>query len=327
MKLLRDGLIAGLSLASLVVFANPSLGATLSAGNADGTPHLLTELLFHSTTQMFTSSSTTPTTSIPSTMFSEPNWSIGAHKGGSVGVQATTGPGGTTVDAIEGSYPNQPSGGQYIWAFYNLAALKTEDIYIEFWAKMPGVKEGCKFVKVFGDLSTYNGSTGAANTTVETDFTSADYGAVRQISFGDGSTMSNDTQNTINLTGLYPQSIGRSYGIAKVLTPQGHTFSSADWGTGWHHFKIHIKFNSGTTPQNEVPNGEYFLEIDGKVYVDATGLYNRNPGDGPINHIGFFGWAQTEPQAFQVWYYDIRISTGGFVPQVLPDSPTNVGVQ
>ena len=227
------------------------------------------------------------------------------------------------VDALEGSYPLPGAGGWYIWANYNVASLDTEDIYIEFWAKMPGAKEGFKFVKIFGQNLTPGSY---ANTTIETNFTGGDYGSIYQVSFGDGSSVANDTQNVINLDGEGLQEIGRSYGTAVVQTPQMSAFSSTDWGTGWHHFLIHVKFNSGTTAQNEVPNGEVYLAIDGKVYADATGLYNRNPADGPIGYIGFFGWAQTDPSAFQAEYYDIRISTGGFMSQTLPEPPENVAV-
>ena len=317
MKSFRDRLLAGLSLAALVFGSPAALAVTVSAGAADGTPHLLTELLFNATTPM--------ETTLPSTLINNtPGWVIGAQNGGAVGVQATTGPTGSAVDALEGDYPVPGKGGSYIWANYSVASPNTEDVYIEFWARMPAAKEGCKFVKIFGQDLTPGSY---ANATIATDYTGVDYGAIRQISFGDGTSVSNDTQNVINLNGTSPQWIGRSYGTAVVQTPQLSNFSSADWGTGWHHFLIHVKFNSGTTAQNEVPNGEFFLEIDGKVYVNATGLYNRNPADGPINKIDFFGWAQGDPSAFQLDYYDIRISTGGFIATPLPDPPSNVAVQ
>jgi hypothetical protein len=95
-------------------------------------------------------------------------------------------------------------------------------------------------------------------------------------------------------------------------------FPSTAWGTGWHHFRMHIKFNSGTSSSNEVADGEYYLEIDGKVYVDATGFFNRNPQNGPIGYVGFFGWAQDDPQPFDVWYDNIVISTGGFASDPQP---------
>ena len=330
MNFLRGGLLAGLSLASVVIGSTPVLAATApSAGAPDGTPQLLTELLFNSTTPMETTqaaTSTTPKTlvSLPSSFINTPGWSVGAQNGGAIGVQATTGPNGSTVDALVGDYPVAGNGADYEWANYSVASLNTEDVYIEFWARMPGAKEGCKFVKIFGQ-NLIQGS--YANTTIATNYTGVDYGALWQVAFGDGTSVANDDQNVINLNGTYPQWIGRSYGTAVVETPQMSNFSSADWGTGWHHFLIHVKFNSGTTSQNEVPNGEYFLEVDGKVYANATGLYNRNPADGPIDQIDFFGWAQGDPSAFELDYYDIRISTGGFMNSPLPDPPSNVAAQ
>ncbi len=307
----RDGLIAGLFLGSFTIASVPALSATSvpSAAAADGPAVLLTELRFNSTTL-----------SAPS------GWTIGANNGATISVQPTSSPDGSgnTIYALEGSYPAPAlNGAQYIWAAYDVADLNTEDIYIEFWAKMPGVKEGCKFLKIFGQRLT---STNYADTTFATDYTGANYGALRQISFGDGTNISNDSQRVISLSGT-GSNIGRSYGIASVQTPQMSFFSPTDWGSGWHHFRIHVKFNSGTTTQNEVPDGEYYLEIDGKVYVNAMGLYNRNPANGPINRVAFFGWAQTESQPFQVWYDDIRISTGGFASQASPMPPTSVEVK
>jgi hypothetical protein len=146
------------------------------------------------------------------------------------------------------------------------------------------------------------------------------------VSFGDGNGTENDSQDVIALSGSGSH-LGTQATTAVVNTPQESDFSPADWGTGWHHFQIHVKFNSVTTSGSKVADGEYFLEIDGKVYVDATGLYNRNPANGPINQIQFFGWAQTESQPFQIWYDDIRISTGGFMSTPLPDPPADPAVK
>ncbi|HEV2268362.1 MAG TPA: hypothetical protein VGR92_02790 [Steroidobacteraceae bacterium] len=314
MKFLRGGLIAGLSVASLAVSSPPGMAATPSAGDADGTPQLLTELNF--ATGALASSATALMN------LGLPGWHFSTVRGGSVGLESAESPTltGANVDALRGSYPVAGAGGQFILADYNVKNLRIEDVYIEFWAKMPGTKGGCKFAKVFGDRSD-----GYANTTIGTNYTGGDYGAIYQIGFGDGKTLVNDGQHDIALDGTNPQSIGRSYGTAAVSTPQNSAFTSVDWGTAWHHFRIHVKFNSGTTRQNEVPNGEVYLEIDGNVYVDATGLYNRNPLNGPIHHIEFFGWAQKDPERFQLWYDDIRISTGGFLPQTIPNPPANVG--
>ena len=103
MNLLRGGLLAGLSLASVVLGSTPVLAATTpSAGAPDGTPQLLTELQFNSAAS-----------SVPNV----PGWTFGAQNGGAISVVATPGPTGATVDALEGSYPDPaPLGGQYIWA-------------------------------------------------------------------------------------------------------------------------------------------------------------------------------------------------------------------
>jgi len=324
MKFSRGGLIAGLSVATLAVSSPQGMAATPSAATADGTPQLLTELNFDTATSNATSA--LPSTALGVSSLSPPGWTFSTLRGGSLGLKTTASPTltGANVEALEGSYPVAGAGGQFILANYSVASLQTEDIYIEFWAEMPGAKEGCKFVKVFGEQSL---ATGVADANVATNYTGGDYGSIYQVGFGDGSGLLNNLQNAINLDGSDPQLIGRSYGTATVLTPQMGAFTSADWGTAWHHFRIHIKFNSGTTGQNEVPNGEFYLEIDGKVYVDATGLYNRNPVNGPISFIEFFGWAQKDPQAFELLYDDIRISTGGFLSQPLPDPPADVGAQ
>ena len=325
MKFLRGGLVAGLSLASLVVLS-PQAVAVTSAGDADGPPMMLTELNPSSTEAMM---ATPAAVSAELSALNAANWTFWAGAGGALGVQQTSSPdgGAATVEALEGTYPiPASSGGNYVGAAYHLSAVNPnlEDVYIEFWAKMPGAKEGCKFVKIFGRRTT--SSAGYADTTFATDYTGVDYGALRQVSFGDGRGVQNDSQDVIALAGAGTH-LGTQSSTAVVNTPQGSAFSSADWGTGWHHFLIHVKFNSVTSTNTKAPDGEYFLQIDGKVYVDATGLYNRNPANGPIDQIQFFGWAQTESQPFQVWYHDIRISTGGFMSTPLPDAPANPAVK
>lgn len=162
-----------------------------------------------------------------------------------------------------------------------------------------------------------------ANTTFGLDYTGVDLGGAYVISFGDGSSASNDTQNVIFLSGAHPDWVGRSYGSAVINTPQKSAWASSHWNNdSWHHFKAHIKFNSGTSPSTEKPDGEYYFEIDGTVYVDAKDLYNRHYSNFPIARIVFFDWVQSNP-AFEVWYDDIKISTGGFIsqPALSPPKP------
>ena len=242
-----------------------------------------------------------------------PGWSIG---GQILSAQPTTPPpvSGDAPYALEAQYPSSgPTGMGGPWATFTVPP-NTESLYIDFWAKMPDAKGGFKFCKVFG---TRNNPVGYADATFQTDYTGIDTGALVMVAYGDGTTTINDSQNIITLSGK-GETVGRSAATAAVLNPQGTDFPSSAWGTGWHHFRIHIKFNSGTTSSNEVADGEDYLEIDGKVYVDASGLFNRNPQNGPISYVGFFGWAQDDPQPFDIWYDNIVISTGGFASDPQP---------
>jgi hypothetical protein len=262
-----------------------------------------------------------------STTLSMPGWTFGSHNGGSllISTTTTTPVSGDSSYALEAVYPASTGGGQYTWADYSVSSLNTRDVYIEFWAKMPDAKEGLKFLKIF---SKRTGSDGYARVTFGVNYTGApSHGGIPNVEFGDGTTLVNDGQNAIRFDGTYPQWIGRSYGSAKVLTPQMSYWPASDWGTSWHHFKAHVKFNSGTTSANEVPDGEVYLEIDGTVYADATGLYDRNPANGPIDYVEFGGWAQTDSQPFDVWFDNITISSGGFASNPAPMPPEEVKAQ
>lgn len=298
-------------LAALVLGVSPYALAQTSAEASDGPIASLTYLEVGS-----------------STLSSPPaGWTFGSQEGGADTLAQTPVPAATTgtTTSLKGSYPVAPiSGGQYIWANYSVASLNTEDVYIEFWAMMPGAMGGCKFLKIFGQRPT---STNYADMTMPTDYTGADPGGILGMYFGDGTSITNDSQNVLYFDGSELQWIGQSYGLAVLQTPQMAHFTSGSWGASWHHFRIHVKFNSGTTAQNQTNDGEIYVEIDGKVYVNATGLYNRNPANAPIDYIQFFGWAQNDGSAFSVYYDDIRVTTGGFEATQLPEPPGNVVVQ
>lgn len=219
-----------------------------------------------------------------------------------------------SAGSIRGQYPANASGGNYIWANCKFSELNINDIYIEFKAKMPADVYGFKFLKIFGQQDS-----GYANTTFGLSYNT---GEMTQVSFGDGSTAYNDTAQVINLDGSNPELISRSYGTATLSTPQNSVWTAQDWGTEWHHFKFHLKFNSGTTSANEIADGEYYVEIDGVVYVDTDGLFNRHYSNQPIEKVSIFGWTQiTGNSPFEVWYDDFIVTTGGFIG-MQPVSPT-----
>lgn len=222
-----------------------------------------------------------------------------------------------SAGSIRGVYlPRAAPGHASIWGGYDIPP-NNRDVFIEFWAKMPAVKHGFKFVKIFGRRTNDAGTeiwsgNHYANSTFGVDYTGIDLGGMYAVSFGDGTEIANDTAAIVLLDGS-PSNVGRSNSFAHIATPQMRNFASSMWGTGWHHFRMRAKFNSGTSAQTEVADGAFYLEIDGKVYADASNLFNRHYSNAPIESVGFFGWTQNGSEQFEVWYDDIRISLGGFV--------------
>lgn len=193
-----------------------------------------------------------------------------------------------------------------------VSSLNLNDIYIAFQARMPNAKGGCKFVKWFGkNNGNYHNATFGITYSPESGEVNGD---INRISFGDGSSASGDTAHFVQIKGGYPAGVGRSYpGTASVLTPQGKNFTVADWGTGWHEFKMRMKFNSGTTAETEVADGVFYLEIDGDVYANVTGIFNRHYSNSlHFDYIAFGGHAQSNPSDFDLDIDNIRVSVGGF---------------
>lgn len=178
------------------------------------------------------------------------------------------------------------------------------DLYIRFRARMPFAKGGCKFCKVSG----LDVGGNYANTTFGTDYSTGDY---LEISYGNGEGIINDANVALQYAGNVNGTM-RGDGLQNWSAPQGRTFTSTDWGTDWHNFKIHCKFNSGTTEENQVADGEYYVEIDGVVWGHATGIYNRHWTNENIEKIVLYNWSQDAPNQFTVDFDDIVISTGGF---------------
>ncbi len=255
----------------------------------------------------------------------KPGLGIGAQGGGVVSVSTDPlevfGGKGGSLRAI---YP-KANGGIYGWASFDMRPYGVHEVYIEFHAKMPKAKQGLKFLKVFGKRE--SAPLGTANTTFGLDYTgaSAGKGSMYQVSFGDGRTTTNDTQNVINFDGTHPEWIGRSYGTAVVRTPEKKAFAAVEWGNGWHHFKFKVKFNSviknTDDTYTEINDGEYLVQIDGKVYVDATGLLNRHPSNGPIDKVALLDWSQAIDEPFEIWYDNVKITTGGFQNDQRPEAP------
>ncbi len=211
-----------------------------------------------------------------------------------------------------------PSLAQFQGGIYNSLHFDVpnghKELYIKFDVKMPNAKHGLKFLKVFGRNAT-GGTNTVANTTFALDYTGIDNGGMNFVGFGDGTTNSNDTQQILNLDGSNKSWVGRSWGNGASIISAGSNFPSSAWGTGWHTFRLKIKFNDGTTAGNEINNGEIWVNIDGVDYVKATGLFNRHHTNGDIAYLSFGDWTQAPTggsPAFDIHYDNIYISQRGF---------------
>lgn len=202
-----------------------------------------------------------------------------------------------------------PAGQAYPALALNIADLGVSEVSVSFQAKMPAAKGGLKFVKIFclNSLEDEN----YCNVTFGIDYNGVDdgRGTINVVSFGDGADLSNDTQNGIYLDGsTEPSSIGRSFGTATVSTPMNQNFTAEEWGTGLHSFTMAVRFNSGSTSENEVADGFLSLTIDGNLYVLATNLFNSNPANSKIiDRVEFFGHAQNNEEPFHVCMDNINV--------------------
>lgn len=232
---------------------------------------------------------------IPTSIYPGTSWGCIAYGNGIVVVED---------GALKMTYPPTTGGDGGLLTFGPPPG--TSQIFISFKAKFSTTPHALKFCKAHGVDA---GGDNRANCT----FGLSGGGAMTQVSFGDGTSIGNDTQNVINLNGSSKESVGRSFSLgAVVLTPQNAPWNQADWGTTWHTFRLMVKFNSGTTALNEVPDGKFYVEIDGIIYVDAYGLFNRHYSNGPINYISFGDAAQDNDYGFSIHYDDVRFSLEGW---------------
>ena len=237
-----------------------------------------------------------------------PFWSIGAYDGAILEFDSTSAHCGRY--SLKATYP-VATGGAYAQVHYDLRRYRTREVDVSLWARMPDATQGLKFIKIFGG---YDGKGGYANTTLGLDYSGNDPahpGGVWQVSFGDGSGVANGGNNAINLSGAYPEWVGRSYGLPGnvVITPQNAPWWN--WDKNWHHFFFHVKFNSGTSAATEVNDGEFRVEIDGVTYVEAKGLFNRHWSNKPIDRVEFFGWAQNGTSPFNIAIDEVTIRVPG----------------
>lgn len=189
------------------------------------------------------------------------------------------------------------------------------EIFAEFDARMPeGAKGGIKFFKIFGIRTDDQGNVenqtlpNFANTTIGLWYTN---GELQAVSWGDGEDpVNNDTTSIANLDGQN-HVLGRAESLgAEVTAPMGRAFGVSDWGTGMHNFKFRVRFNSGTTAQNEKNDGLAEVYIDNKLWLRVDKIFNRHWSNRGIYAVKFFGWANGPCPSFTLDYANARLTTG-----------------
>lgn len=200
-----------------------------------------------------------------------------------------------------------PNGGGTPYTDMGILAGDYQEIYVEFEARYPGTVHGNKFCKLFGSSA----GTGYANMTAGPNYSANQ--SFDRISFGDGTTVSQDTTHQIRLDGTTDANdMGRGWATSNINTPNGE-FIATDWGTDWHTFRMYFKYNTGTTSGNEVANAAAYLDIDGVLYCDAGGFFNRNPNNSQYaSAIGLFGYLQGNSVDIELNYDNVKLTVGGF---------------
>jgi hypothetical protein len=179
----------------------------------------------------------------------------------------------------------------------------SSELFVKVRAKKSLDAGGNKFLKIHGQEQ--DSGTNYANCTFNLIY---ETGNMDNIIFGDGSGVANDAAAVISFLGDGSAN-GRNSGIAIVNCPKGRWV----WpDTEYHTFKMHVKFNSGTTAESEIPNGEFHVYIDDVLYCSATNLYNRHYSNLPINYLEVMGYAQSNA-AFDMSVNLIEVSSGNWI--------------
>lgn len=217
---------------------------------------------------------------------------------------------------VRGTYPSTIGGNANGGFALNIESYQAQEIYVEMKVRYPfaGQKQGLKFLKFFGADGDGVTTVDSANFTFNPQYDSN--GVWNWVAFGDGTTTGNDTANAIYFKEpaewWLQDAKGRNKNLAgfSVSRPANSDYT---FDENLHTIRCIAKYNSGNTLGNEVNDGRFYIEIDGLVYMDATGVFNSHYSNKKFfKTVEFFGWTQNTG-AFVIDYADIKISTGGFV--------------
>lgn len=190
------------------------------------------------------------------------------------------------------------------------------DVYIQFDARFPqAARNNPKLCKYHGIESPTENYT---NITIQP--TNAGTFRMYRVLFGDGTMFNkdpvsgtpeaNDNSTAFNFLNDEPWLFGRNEGVATVVQ---HSLTDFIWtDTNWHTFKIHVKLNSGTTALNEVNDGEFYVEIDGQVYLHVTDCYNKHYSNNGFEKISLGDWSENFG-AYALDFRNVKGSLGGWL--------------
>lgn len=232
---------------------------------------------------------------------------------------------------LAGVIPAGSAAGSYCGASLYLDSNgdQLQELYIKFKARFPknilndnnrpNTPFGIKFLKIKGKN---NAPSGYANFTFGLTYnTGEDQGGLLVISYGDGTGTGNDTQKFVDLTGINTATnVGRGFNQGRrdnptrIRCPHG-VWPSTAWADGdWHDFRVYCRYNSGDSTANEIADGAFYLEIDGQMYADIAGIFNRNPDNSDIiDTVSIWDNTQNPHAEFELDYDDIVFSVGGFL--------------
>lgn len=192
-------------------------------------------------------------------------------------VKVAYSPGGTTADYLIGK---------------NIAASNLSDIYVQFKFRTDAYAEqGSKFLKLYNKEDGY---TGYARSTFAIQYAS---GNLYEVSYGDGSGTTNDTQATVRYDGTHPLDPDANVvASTSAFDPSDHN---------WHTFEARAKYSS-----DGQRDGLYQVWIDGVLRLHVDNIKNRNDLNSNLyESVELANYNNGTTTSWNLYYDDVVISS------------------
>jgi hypothetical protein len=191
------------------------------------------------------------------------------------------------------------------WFGTDVGSHDLQELYVRFYFKVEGdpSQGGSKFLKLFGKE---NAPEGYANSTFALTYTE---GRLKEVSYGSGSGITNDTQSVIRLANGAVSDSG-----VTVEYHRGQQFVPVP-GT-WYHFEVHMKYNS-----DGLRDGLYEIWIGSagmpaEPWLRVTNVKNRNDLNSPhFKRVDFANYTNATPTTpWRIYYDEIVIAESRIGP-------------